>query len=58
VANHAGLRRAIVLAPVGGDTFVPLEGGGDWTFERTNGAVSGLSSGAGANRRTLARREG
>lgn len=58
VANHAGLRRAIVLAPVGGDTFVPLEGGGDWTFERTNGAVSGLSSGAGANRRTLAKKEG
>ena len=55
IAYHSVLKRTIVLAPVGGDTFASLEGGGDWTFDRTNGAISGLSSGVGANRRALER---
>jgi len=51
-------RRSIPLAPVGGDAFIGLEGGGAWTFERTTDAssrVRSLANGAGPNRRVLMR---
>ena len=53
-------RRSIPLVPVGGDLFVGLEGGGEWTFERdsqgADAAVRALVTGSGANRRVLPRR--
>lgn len=49
-------KRAIPLAPLGGDRFVGLEGGGEWAFERTSGgAVQSLVNGTGPNRRVLVR---
>jgi hypothetical protein len=49
-------KRAIPLAPLGGDRFVGLEGGGEWAFERANGgAVQSLVNGTGPNRRVLVR---
>jgi CubicO group peptidase (beta-lactamase class C family) len=51
-------RRSIPLAPVGGDAFVGLEGGGAWAFERgddANGPVRSLASGTGPNRRVFTR---
>ena len=52
-------RRSIPLAPVGGDVFVGLEGGAEWTFERAGsepGArVRSLALGGGPNRRVLLR---
>jgi CubicO group peptidase (beta-lactamase class C family) len=51
-------RRSLPLAPVGGDKFVGLEGGGEWAFERDGDAsasVRSLAIGAGPNRRVLAR---
>jgi hypothetical protein len=57
---NAASRRSIPLVAVGGDVFVGLEGGGEWTFERdgqgTGAAVRGLAIGSGANRRVLIRR--
>ena len=35
-------KRAISIAPVGGDAFVGLEGGGTWTFQRTSGPGSAI----------------
>jgi hypothetical protein len=54
VYNAAG-RRSLPIAPVGGDTFVGLEGGGAWDFERNgaNGPVRAIASGTGPNRRVL-----
>jgi hypothetical protein len=48
-------RRSLPIAPVGGDMFVGLEGGGAWDFERTgaNGPVRAIASGTGPNRRVL-----
>jgi CubicO group peptidase (beta-lactamase class C family) len=49
-------RRSLPIAPVGGDTFVGLEGGGAWDFERSGGAsgpVRAIASGTGPNRRVL-----
>ena len=51
-------RRALPIAPLGGDRFVGLEGGAEWTFERAGeGAapVRSLAIGTGANRRVLVR---
>jgi len=51
-------RRALPIAPLGGDRFVGLEGGAEWTFERAgDGAapVRSLAIGTGANRRVLVR---
>ena len=50
-------KRAIPLAPVGGDRFVGLEGGGEWAFERTSdsGAFQSLVNGTGTNRRVFVR---
>ena len=54
VFNVAG-RRSLPIAPVGGDNFVGLEGGGAWDFERdgANGPVRAIASGTGPNRRVL-----
>jgi hypothetical protein len=55
---NAATRRSLPLAPVGGDAFVGLEGGGAWAFERgedANGPVRALASGVGPNRRVLTR---
>ena len=49
-------RRAVPIAAVGVDTFVGLEGGGAWSFERTgdaNSPVRAIVSGTGPNRRVL-----
>jgi CubicO group peptidase (beta-lactamase class C family) len=54
-AYIAGQRRSIPLAPVGGEVFVGLEGGGQWTFERSDARVRSLLLGAAANRRVLTR---
>src|SRR5947207_1709678 len=57
VYNSVG-RRTLPIAPLGGDRFVGLEGGGEWTFERAgDGAatVRSLAVGTGANRRVLVR---
>jgi CubicO group peptidase (beta-lactamase class C family) len=51
-------KRSIPLAPTGGDRFVGLEGGGEWSFERDgegSGPVKALVQGAGPNRRVYAR---
>jgi CubicO group peptidase (beta-lactamase class C family) len=50
-------KRSIPIALLGGDKFVGLEGGGEWAFERAEGAgpVTSLALGAGPNRRVLAR---
>ncbi len=51
-------KRSIPLAPVGGDRFVGLEGGGEWSFDRDaegSGPVKALTQGLGANRRVYAR---
>jgi len=51
-------RRSLPIAPVGADTFVGLEGGGAWEFERSadaNGSVRSLATGTGPNRRVLIR---
>jgi hypothetical protein len=56
--HDPGDKRSIPIAPVGGDKFVGLEGGGEWTFERAadaSGAVKSLALGAGANRRVFVR---
>jgi len=50
--------RWVRVAPLGGDRFVGLEGGAEWTFERAgDGAapVRSLAIGTGANRRVLVR---
>jgi CubicO group peptidase (beta-lactamase class C family) len=56
---YSALRRTILLAPVGGDAFVGLEGGGEWHFERDasdpNGPVRALVAGIGPNRRVFTR---
>jgi CubicO group peptidase (beta-lactamase class C family) len=55
---NAPARRSLPLAPVGGDSFVGLEGGGEWTFDRggdPNGTVKSIALGAGPNRRVLMR---
>jgi CubicO group peptidase (beta-lactamase class C family) len=55
---NAAARRSLPLAPVGGDLFVGLEGGGEWTFDRggdPNGPVKSIALGAGPNRRVLMR---
>jgi CubicO group peptidase (beta-lactamase class C family) len=50
-------RRSIPIAPVGGETFVGLEGGGEWVFERDgsdrDGPVRRLATGIGGNRRVF-----
>ena len=51
-------RRALPIAPLGGDRFVGLEGGAEWTFEHAgDGAtpVRSLAIGTGENRRVLVR---
>jgi len=50
-------RRSLPLAPVGGDLFVGLEGGGEWSFQRTDSGarVASLALGSGQNRRVLTR---
>ena len=51
-------RRAFPLAPVGGDAFVGLEGGGEWAFERAGDAkapVRSVALGSGRNKRVLKR---
>ena len=51
-------RRALPIAPLGGDRFVGLEGGGEWMFERADesgGPVRSLALGTGENRRVLVR---
>jgi hypothetical protein len=51
-------RRALPIAPLGGDRFVGLEGGGEWTFERAgDGAapVRSVALGTGPNRRVFVR---
>ena len=49
--------RPILIAPVGGDTLVDLEGGGEWIFERDGserGApVRRLATGPARNRRVF-----
>ena len=55
---NAAARRTIPLAPVGGDLFVGLEGGGEWPFDRggdPNGTVKSIVRGAGPNRQVLMR---
>ncbi|HEY2378178.1 MAG TPA: serine hydrolase domain-containing protein [Gemmatimonadaceae bacterium] len=57
VYNSTG-HRALPIAPLGGDRFVGLEGGGEWTFERTGDLTSPVRSialGTGPNRRVLFR---
>ena len=57
VYNSVG-RRTLPIAPLGGDRFVGLEGGGEWTFERAgdgSATVRSLAIGTGANRRLLVR---
>jgi hypothetical protein len=48
-------KRVLLLAPVGGDVFVGMDGGGEWTFSRANtdasAEVRSLASGVGQNRR-------
>lgn len=46
-------KRSLVIAPVGADAFVGMEGGGAWAFERVNGDVKSLATGAGQNRRVF-----
>lgn len=52
-------KHTLPIAPVGGDVFVGLEGGGAWTFERAGtepgSRVETLALGAGPNRRVLKR---
>jgi CubicO group peptidase (beta-lactamase class C family) len=51
-------RRSLPIAPVGGDLFVGLEGGGEWTFQRASDSgarVQSLALGGGQNRRVLTR---
>jgi CubicO group peptidase (beta-lactamase class C family) len=51
-------RRSLPIAPLGGDRFVGLEGGGEWTFERAgDGAtpVRSVALGTGPNRRVFVR---
>jgi CubicO group peptidase (beta-lactamase class C family) len=54
---QAGPKHTVVLAPVGADRFVGLEGGGEWSFERSgeepNAPVRALATGTGGNRRTF-----
>jgi CubicO group peptidase (beta-lactamase class C family) len=54
---NSASKRSIPIAPLGGDRFVGLEGGGEWAFERVEGAgaVTSLALGAGPNRRVLVR---
>jgi CubicO group peptidase (beta-lactamase class C family) len=49
--------RTIPIAPVGDDSFVGLEGGGAWSFERaaTGGPVKALANGTGPQRRVFVR---
>ncbi|HEY6827019.1 MAG TPA: serine hydrolase domain-containing protein [Gemmatimonadaceae bacterium] len=57
VYSPAG-KRSLPLAPIGGDRFVGLEGGGEWSFDRDGeggGPVKALSQGAGPNRRVYNR---
>jgi hypothetical protein len=52
--------RALPIAPLGGDRFVGLEGGGEWMFERADegaGPVRSLAIGTGENRRVLLRQQ-
>jgi CubicO group peptidase (beta-lactamase class C family) len=52
--------RALPIAPLGGDRFVGLEGGGEWMFERVEeggGPVRSLAIGTGDNRRVLVRQQ-
>jgi hypothetical protein len=55
---NSASKRSIPIAPLGGDRFVGLEGGGEWAFERAEGAgaVTSLVLGAGPNRRVLTRK--
>jgi CubicO group peptidase (beta-lactamase class C family) len=53
---NSSAKRAIPLAFTGGDAFVGLEGGGEWSFERAEtGAIRAIVNGAGANRRVIPR---
>ena len=55
---NSAARRALPIVPLGGERFVGLEGGGDWTFERAEegtGPVRSLVIGTGENRRVLVR---
>ena len=54
VYNSAS-RRSIPLAPIGPDSFVGLEGGGAWSFERDANVVKSLVTGAGQGRRVFTR---
>jgi CubicO group peptidase (beta-lactamase class C family) len=58
-AYDPAARRSLPVIPVGGDVFVGLEGGGEWTFERAGAApgspVHALVIGAGGNRRVFTR---
>ena len=49
--------RPILIAPVGGDTFVDLEGGGEWIFERDaserDAPVRRVATGPARNRRVF-----
>jgi CubicO group peptidase (beta-lactamase class C family) len=51
------IRHSLPLAPVGGDLFVGLEGGGEWSFQRSESGdrVASLALGAGQGRRVLVR---
>jgi hypothetical protein len=55
---NRGARRSLPLVPVGGNLFVGLELGGEWPFERSEGAntpVQSLALGVGPNRGVLIR---
>jgi CubicO group peptidase (beta-lactamase class C family) len=56
---ESGARRSIPLAAVGGDVFVGLEGGSEWTFDRAAAAaaspVRAIVLGTGSNRRVFTR---
>jgi CubicO group peptidase (beta-lactamase class C family) len=51
---NSSSKRAIPLAPTAADTFVGLEGGGEWSFERSEaGTVRAIANGTGANSRVF-----
>ena len=54
---QSNAKRTLVLAPVGPDSFVGMDGGGAWTFNRaeSGGAVQSLANGTGQNRRVFTR---
>jgi CubicO group peptidase (beta-lactamase class C family) len=59
VVEHSVLKRPLLLAPVGIDQFVGVEGGGVWSFERAssdaNAPIRAIVNGTGPNRLVLPR---